>query len=312
MSETPGVKRISVRKLAARAIKLALALACWSYDIVYTQIYRLIGKQRSGTCTVLYYHSIPPEYKPQFWRQMQLLKRLTTPVDLRAVPELSAGSRYAAVTFDDALESFFQMGVPVLAELKIPATVFAVADALGDRPNWGDSYYAPDERVMSSKQLQSLPNLITVGSHTLTHADLAVVSSERAATEISASRAKLEALLQRPVTLFSYPFGIFTDAATEMCAQVGYKRVFTTEPLPAFATADEFVVGRVAADPWDSRLEFRLKIEGAYRWDAYLRGLMKIFRSVFRQRKQRSREIPTPPPSVQGAAGDLDASHRTL
>lgn len=287
MSETPGLKRMSLRKLAARAVKLSIAVACWSYDSLCARMHWLVGKPPAGKCTVLYYHSIPAKYKSQFTEQMRAISQLATPVDLQAVPEPAAGARHVAVTFDDALESFCHCGVPILAELKIPATVFAVADVLGGRPTWGDSYYAPDERVMSADQLRSLPSLITVGSHTLTHADLAVVSCREAKIEIGASREKLEALLQRPVTLFSFPFGAFNDAAVRMCALAGYRRVFTTEPVPAFANPGEFVVGRVAADPWDSRLEFRLKIAGAYRWDAYVRGSMKMLRSILRHGKLR-------------------------
>jgi peptidoglycan/xylan/chitin deacetylase (PgdA/CDA1 family) len=294
MSETPGVKRISVRKLAARMIKLTAAVACWIYDCSCSQIYQIAGKERAGICTVLYYHSIPSKYQVRFAEQMQLLTRLTTPIDLRSVPTLKAGLRHVAVTFDDALESFFHCAVPVLAQLNITATVFVVADALGGRPTWGDSYYALDERVMSADQLRSLPNLITVGSHTLTHADLAVVTSEEAKAEIGASREKLETLIQRPVKMFSFPFGRFNQGAVEMCAEAGYVRVFTTDPVPAFGKPDEFVVGRVAADPWDSHLEFRLKIAGAYRWDAYLRGAVRTLRSALRHDKQRPRATAPP------------------
>lgn len=309
MSETPGVRPISAKKLIARAMKLGIAVACWSYDLICSQVSRFSGSHRAATCTILYYHSIPDKYKERFAKQMELLTRLAIPVDLRSIPDLAAGSRYAAVTFDDALESFFQSGVPVLTQLRIPATVFAVVNALGGHPTWGSSYYAADERVMSVDQLRSLPDLITVGSHTLTHADLATLGSEEAEIEIGNSRKNLETLLGRPVTLFSFPFGTFNDAALEMCARAGYKTVFTTEPVDAFAKRSEFAVGRVPADPWDSHLEFRLKIAGAYRWDSYLRRSIKMLRSALARDKRHMTETVKTPSSVHDAS-DWDARQR--
>jgi peptidoglycan/xylan/chitin deacetylase (PgdA/CDA1 family) len=302
MSETPGVRPVSAKKLVARAMRLGIAVACWSYDLVCLQISRFAGSRWAGTCTILYYHSIPDKYKQRFARQMALLTRLAIPVDVRSIPDLTAGSRYVAVTFDDALESFFQSGVPVLAELRIPATVFAVVDALGDRPTWASSYYTPDERVMSADQLRSLPKLITVASHTLTHADLATAPPEQAEIEIGTSRKKLEALLGQPVTLFSFPFGTFNDAALEICARAGYKAVFTTEPVDALAKRTEFAVGRVAADPWDSYWEFRLKIAGAYRWDSYFRRSIKMLRSVLARDNRRMTETMKTSSSVHEAS----------
>jgi hypothetical protein len=66
--------------------------------------------------------------------------------------------------------------------------------------------------------------------------------------------------------LFSFPHGAHSAALVDQARQVGYRRVFTIEPLPVDANRDPFTVGRVAADPDDWPVEFRLKIAGAYRW----------------------------------------------
>jgi hypothetical protein len=42
--------------------------------------------------------------------------------------------------------------------------------------------------------------------------------------------------------------------------------VFTALPQWKISNASEFVTGRVRVDPTDWRLEFRLKLLGAYRW----------------------------------------------
>lgn len=240
---------------------------------------------------VLYYHSVPSCYRQRFENQMEIVASRAKTVDLRSINRLPVDTHSIAITFDDALESFSENALPVLSRLRIPVTVFAVADALGRRPWWGDSYYLPDERVMSAHQLQSLPDLVTVGAHTLTHVDVVSLGSDAASEEISGSREKLEALLRRSVTLFSFPFGIFNASTVRQCQEAGYERVFTTEPALTLANKDQYVIGRVKADPWDWRLEFLLKISGAYRWRAAMRSIVNCIRPLFLAGKPGSNEL---------------------
>jgi peptidoglycan/xylan/chitin deacetylase (PgdA/CDA1 family) len=208
---------------------------------------------------------------------MNALAAHCTVVDLNMIGNLQDGEHFVAVTFDDGLDSFVRNAVPVLSELKIPATVFVVANALGKRPVWGEGYFTADERVMSEDDLNALPPEITIGSHTLTHADLISTDPERASREVTESRRVLESMLHRRVSLFSFPFGNFNADVLQYCHEAGYDRVFTTEPETIAGDSSAFVLGRVAADPWDWTLEFLLKILGAYRWTILLRGIGEFF-----------------------------------
>ena len=82
--------------------------------------------------------------------------------------------------------------------------------------------------------------------------------------ELSESRLQLRKILGRDVTLFSFPHGAFDEELIESARAAGYQRVFTI--LPELALPDEFAIGRVAVEPSDWRLEFLLKLFGAYRW----------------------------------------------
>ena len=44
--------------------------------------------------------------------------------------------------------------------------------------------------------------------------------------------------------------------------------------------ATEFVVGRVATDPGDWPIEFRLKLMGAYRWIAFAHAFTRMLPSA--------------------------------
>jgi peptidoglycan/xylan/chitin deacetylase (PgdA/CDA1 family) len=242
---------------------------------------RLFSARRNGRCIVLYYHSVPDNYVRQFEKQMNLISKQQMVRDIAAIDALPANSHSVVVTFDDALQNFTDNAVPVLVALKIPATVFAVADAFGEKPGWGEGYYGENERIMSTEQLISLPALITVGSHTLTHPDLTTLVPENAAAELKLSREKLEAILHRPVPLFSFPHGAYNDALVRQCRQAGYSRVFTTDPEFVSMSKDNYVIGRVTMDPWEWPVEFYLKISGAYCWQPLARHAVRKMRAMF-------------------------------
>lgn len=296
MSATPGITKSSAAGSIRRIIKLVVSVFYFGVCSGWRGLCGLLGKEQDATGVVLYYHSIPPLYRAQFQSQMTLVQKHARPVALADLNHLPAGSHSVAVTFDDALESVLENAVPVLVKLDIPATVFAVTDVLGTTPAWGKWYYSPEERVMSAEHLRSLPKLICVGSHSLTHPDLAVVSAEVAGREITRSRQKLESLLQRPVTLFGFPYGSFNTDTLRCCRDAGYVRVFTTEPTLIPKDANEFVVGRVAVDPWDWRLEFRLKMLGAYSWAPYVTAAKHKIKQLFSPKNQTSK--PLDPPSL--------------
>jgi len=293
MSVTPGIAKTSVAGSIGRVIKLGISVGCFALDSGGSALWRLLGREKSGTGVVLYYHAVPDRYRSEFESQMQLVSRLARPVALSDLNHLPAGTHSVAVTFDDALSSVVENAVPVLARLGIPATIFAVTESLGTIPAWGKTYYAPDERVMTEEQLRGLPNLISVGSHSLTHPDLATVSEETAAREIRGSREELERLLQRPITLFGFPYGSHDSTAVRICREAGYERVFTTLPSTIHGDATEFVIGRVAADPWDWALEFRMKMQGAYSWTRHVTAAKQALRRFFFTTRNQSSESAT-------------------
>jgi peptidoglycan/xylan/chitin deacetylase (PgdA/CDA1 family) len=111
---------------------------------------------------------------------------------------------------------------------------------------------------------------LTIGSHSVSHPDFLKLSLAQARVELEQSKAQLAAILGRKVGLFSFPHGECDAATIHLARAAGYDRVFTISPSNAFTCPDNFVHGRVLADPADWPLEFRLKILGAYRWLAKL------------------------------------------
>lgn len=85
-------------------------------------------------------------------------------------------------------------------------------------------------RGQFSKMAES--GLVTLGAHTCTHRSLGALSVARQREEIEGSVLALRKLLQKEVTVFSYPFGLKMDYGPDtekLCMDCGIKKAATTE-----------------------------------------------------------------------------------
>jgi len=74
---------------------------------------------------------------------------------------------------------------------------------------------------------------VTIGAHTITHCNLARQSAETASFELTESRARIEAALQRPVLHLAYPYGDRIAAGQReftLAKAAGFKTAVTTRP----------------------------------------------------------------------------------
>lgn len=91
-------------------------------------------------------------------------------------------------------------------------------------------------------------DLITIGSHSMTHTMLDSVTAEDAEYEAAASRAALESVLNREVVHFCYPSGRYGNAAEAVVRRI-YRTATTTElgHLPSSGASDPYRLPRVPA-----------------------------------------------------------------
>lgn len=193
-----------------------------------------------------------------FERQMEFLKshnyRVTPLADI--IERVKAGKRLpmntVAITFDDGYLDNFTYAFPVMKKMEFPATIFMITDNIG-RENW-----------LSEEDLRILEEGgVTIGSHTLTHAFLPPLAKSQLEKEVVESKKKLETVLGRPVTLFSYPAGGVTDDVKEVVKQAGYDGAVTTN----YKTRgrDPFALQRVkVGEARGSLFNFWVKTSGFY------------------------------------------------
>jgi peptidoglycan/xylan/chitin deacetylase (PgdA/CDA1 family) len=247
-----------------RVVNLAISSVFYLLSCIRSLFLRVVGVRTRIPAIVIYYHVVATEHRKRFASQMDALLRWAKVVRADVADSLEPTVRHVAVTFDDGSETVFTNAFPELEKRGIRFTVFMITGMLGQPVSWEQT----PERLMSADELRTLckSELVTIGSHTVSHLLLPRMAEASARAELHNSKIQLEALLQREATLFCFPYGGFTDDLVNWCREAGYKRVFTALPQTAFATADEFMCGRVRVDPTDWPVEFYLKIAGAYRW----------------------------------------------
>jgi peptidoglycan/xylan/chitin deacetylase (PgdA/CDA1 family) len=237
-----------------RLLKLSIAL-------LYTL--SLIFKKRE-TLIVLCYHEVTTKQKQCFINQLEMLKNRTQPVFADA-PFLEATAlQRVAVTFDDGFANLLENAFPVMKERNIPVTIFVPNACLGKNPPWLEysTHENKTEKLMSEQQLKAISKQVLIGSHGFSHVDL-TDEKINVENELIQSKQHLETLLDKEVTLLAFPYGRSNETARTIAKNLGFKRVFNADPI---SKENDFFMGRVDVSPDDWKIEFYLKILGAYAW----------------------------------------------
>jgi peptidoglycan/xylan/chitin deacetylase (PgdA/CDA1 family) len=275
-------REISVGASAKRMAKLTISLLYYLTRGLSRLVLRLAGRLPAPKLVILYYHGIPDAYRSNFVRQLESIRRNARVVPASHRGSLPSGKPNVAITFDDAYVSVAKNALPALTARRFHSTIFVPTEALGAPPTWSMKDGSPDsiETVMSAEQIAKLPSpLVTVGSHSRTHPRLSRLAPSEAHEEIEGSRLQLENLTKQEVRLFAFPYGDHDASTIEFCRVAGYEAVFSTTPAPVDTTGSGLVRGRVKVDPFDGRLEFYLKYNGAYAWAPYASSLKRKLRS---------------------------------
>lgn len=263
---------------AKRATKLTISLLYYLAREASRFFLWLAGRSPSPRLVVLYYHGIPDAHRSDFVRQLDSIRCRAQVVPASHSGSLPSNKTNVAITFDDAYVSVAKNALPPLIARGFHSTIFVPTGTLGGSPPWSIEDGSPDsfETVMSAEQIAALPSaLVTVGAHSRSHPRLSRLPPDDARQEIEGSRRELHDLTGQDVRLFALPYGDHDSSTIKLCRTAGYEAVFTTVPSPVDTTSSDLVRGRVKVDPFDGRLEFFLKYNGAYAWIPYISALKR-------------------------------------
>jgi peptidoglycan/xylan/chitin deacetylase (PgdA/CDA1 family) len=249
-----------------------LLIACVWYLVT------LAGRLRYGKSLFLCYHGISLDQQRQFKWQMSHLASLR-----RNTPEQNKTLK-VDVTFDDAFENLLNNALPILEKFQIPAIIFAVPKNLGTTPQWNVAPDHPDyhERVMTAEQIVSLSNhpTIHIGSHTLTHPNLAKLKPQDIKVELLESKIYLKKLLGYNIDNVALPHGSYNQTVLAIAQEVGYKKIYTLDPMLHCNASVENIIGRFSMSPDVWKIEFILTCAGAYSWLLPFRFFVKRIRQI--------------------------------
>jgi peptidoglycan/xylan/chitin deacetylase (PgdA/CDA1 family) len=146
-------------------------------------------------------------------------------VEQRPVP----GKRIL-LSFDDGYCDFLSAAIPVLQRHGFSATMFLVAERIGQTALW-DASYGDCAPLMSWDEIKSLQTMgIEFGAHSCIHLKMTQMGSAELAEDTRRTRAILEENLGVPVPTLAYPYGDQNESVRQIIGEAGTKAAVTTEP----------------------------------------------------------------------------------
>ncbi len=181
------------------------------------------------------------------WQLTTLLAGGYTPCTLAEIAgDAGKVAGHFNITFDDGFTSVHRLAAPLLAELKLPCTVFVVTGGIGGTNVWDQRDGDRAETIMTVAEMRELAAAgIEIGSHTMNHPHLTRLSADELRHEIADSKAKLEDLLGKPVPAFSYPYGEWDPRVRDAVVAAGYQYATATTLYPVTPALDPFAIPRV-------------------------------------------------------------------
>jgi peptidoglycan/xylan/chitin deacetylase (PgdA/CDA1 family) len=184
--------------------------------------------------------------------------------------------KLACLTFDDGYRDFLTHAWPVLKRNDAPATVFLVAERLGDFNTWDYGTVGLEQAPLLDRDevLQLAREGCEFGSHSSTHPMISELAVADRGPEIAGSKRALEALLEREVSLFAYPHIDQDEDAQRQVAAAGYVAAVGGEQM----ANSRFVLHRVELSRMDPT-SMRLRL-GGWRYRAQRLPAMSAARLV--------------------------------
>jgi peptidoglycan/xylan/chitin deacetylase (PgdA/CDA1 family) len=132
------------------------------------------------------------------------------------------------LTFDDGYSDFLR-AVPVLHSHDFSATMFLVAERIGQTALW-DASFGDCAPLMAWEEIKSLQDVgIEFGAHSCIHKKMTEMTPKELAEDTKRTRAILEEGLGVPVPTLAYPYGDQNESVRRVVGEGGTRAAVTTE-----------------------------------------------------------------------------------
>ena len=194
----------------------------------------------------------------QFTQQIDAIQRVAQSKDISFVPFGSALRDTISITFDDGYTDALTVIAPLLCARQIPFHVFVSAARMN----------GSDRKYLSPEQLVELANMpgVTIGAHGATHRSLTSLSSSELAAELRASKDDLEAVLKKPFSTMSYPYGHVNDEVRKAAHDAGFTFAATSKWGFNESSSNPLLQRRIDMWSGDTKRTVENKILGHWNW----------------------------------------------
>jgi len=192
-------------------------------------------------------------------------------------PRVPGGTRPVAVTFDDGTADFVDEALPVLVAHRIPVTLYlATAFVEEQRPFPGDGHPLSWSALADARST----GLVTVGSHTHTHALFDRIDAAAAAAELDRSVGLIAERLGTAPEHFAYPKALpprDPQVAGVVRARFASAALAGTRPNP-YGRSDPWRLARSPVQRSDGMRWFAAKVAGGMRVEDDVRRALNRWR----------------------------------
>jgi peptidoglycan/xylan/chitin deacetylase (PgdA/CDA1 family)/O-antigen ligase len=234
----------------------------------------LLRRRRPGDLVVLLYHRVGAgrgeiALSPQrFEEQMAELARGGGVIHLdEALADGRPGG--VVVTVDDGFRDFYEQVLPMLVRFRIPATLYLATGLVEGQIRAGP-------QALTWSQLEEIvaSGLVSMGSHTHAHANLARASRREAEGEMRRSKDLIEDRLGVPCRHFSFPWGVASPDADKVARRLFDSAAVTwrTNRRDSF---EPYRLGRIPILRSDGAVFFRAKVGGMMDGEAMVYRLVR-------------------------------------
>lgn len=243
---------------------------------------------RSGV-TVLIYHRVG--------RRAQVEMDLDAHIFERQISELAEGGRVVdidqglallngslpepaynpvVITFDDGTSDFAEIAVPILVKYRVPALLYVSTEFLDSRREFP---YAGTPLTWNAARESIATGLITLGSHTHTHALLDRVDALAARDELDRSIERLGEETGLAPKHFAYPKALLgTPAAAQLVRERFVSASLSGTKRNVFLETDPYKLARSPIQARDGMHWFRRKVDGGLQLEDDLRARLNRLR----------------------------------
>jgi peptidoglycan/xylan/chitin deacetylase (PgdA/CDA1 family) len=185
--------------------------------------------------------------------------------------ETSSPTDPVAVTFDDGTADFAEIALPMLEQASVPVTLYLATEFI----ETGQAF-PRDGRPLSWSALADAltTGLVTIGSHTHTHALLDRMPAAEVATELDRSIKLIEDRLGITPEHFAYPKAVLGSPAAEEAVRQRFRSACIAGTRPnRYGCTDPYRLNRSPIQVADGMRWFRRKLAGGLRFEDDVRRL---------------------------------------